>query len=133
MVCNITKFNLSDFNNREDLMQYAEKYFIKVINNAKFQSVKVVISDNLYNDYNFNFWHCITDTDTHKNIILKRLEKISFIKMLNGCEYKCNYFKYKNTNKNRIKIICKKKKYAIILEDRKTHYFLISAYPLYSY
>ena len=96
-----------------------------------------IIHEKLYENKERSFWHIISEgaEDTNRTPISWRAEVLPWIKPLIQEDGSCTQYKewrkYNDKSKKiRNYIWCTAINFLIILEDRDTHYKLISAYPV---
>lgn len=78
--------------------------------------------------------HCIVGGDKEADFNSERAEKLKRIEIIK-CNYDCKSYRvrkflFKN-KRNRVEIVCKKNKYCVVIENRGSFYYLITAFPLY--
>ncbi len=124
---------------KEALYKIFKRDFID--NDVFFNGKKVdIIHEKFFEDKERSFWHIISEgeEDIHRTPITWRAEVLPWAKPLiqeNGScsEYKTWKKYHDKTKKFRHYIWCTSINFMVILEDRNSHYKLISAYPVLDY
>lgn len=110
-------------------------------NDLFFKGKKVeIIHEKLYEEKERSFWHIISegDEDINRTPISYRAEKIRWARPIIEDDGKCSKYRYwvkynDRTKRDRHYIWCTAVNYLVILEDRGTHYKLITAFPVIDY
>ena len=96
-----------------------------------------IIHEQFFENKERSFWHIISngDHDDNRSPNEERCAGVSWVKPLiedtRVCEHYAVWVKWHDkTKRDRYYIWCKYVDYLVILEDRKTHYKLITAYPV---
>lgn len=99
-----------------------------------------IIHQQFFEDKERSFWHIITagNYDEQRTPDQERCAGISWVKPLieetNVCEHYSLWVKWHDqTKRDRYYIWCQLVDYLVILEDRATHFKLITAYPVHLY
>lgn len=124
---------------KEALYKIFKRDFID--NELFFNGKKVdIIHEKLFENKERSFWHIISEgeEDINRTPISWRSEALPWVKPLivegGACsEYKVWTKYHDKTKKDRYYIWCTAINYLVILEDRDTHYKLISGYPVLEY
>ncbi len=102
-----------------------------------------IIRETIFDGKERSFWHIISDSqagapicDNNRIPNLDRCSKLVWAKPLitdlNNCEYYKVWVQFHDkTNRNRIFIWCTNIDYLVVLEDRKSFFKLITAYPVW--
>lgn len=124
---------------KEGLYRIFQRDFIKgtVIFNGKNVDI---IHEKYFEGKERSFWHIISEGGTDVNRIpdINRCASIPWIKPIIEDDGNCSSYRlwtkyHDKTKKNRCYIWCKDINYMVILEDRVSHYKLITAYNVASY
>lgn len=124
---------------KEALYKIFKRDFID--NEILFKGKKVdIIHEKLFEDKERSFWHIISegDEDINRTPISWRAEALPLAKPLIVEDGTCEEYKiwkkyHDKSKKDRYYIWCTAISFLVILEDRDTHYKLISAYPVLEY
>ena len=99
-----------------------------------------IIHEKLYKNKERSFWHIISEGEGDLNRLpkMERCEKVGWVKPLildkGNCEHYKLWIRYHDqSKKNRYYIWCTDIQYMVILEDRHSHYKLISAFNVMPY
>lgn len=107
----------------------------------QFQGKNVdIIHEKFFEGKERSFWHIISEgnEDTDRELNTERCASLPWAKPLIEDDGKCEYYRiwtkwHDKTNRNRYYIWCTAVDYMVILEDRDTHFKLITAYNVLPY
>ncbi len=127
--------NLNSY--KEALYTIFKRDFID--NDVFYHGKKVdIIHEKLFEDKERSFWHIISEgkEDIHRTPITWRAEVLPWTRPLIQEDGTCPEYKewkkyHDKTKRDRYYIWCSAINFLVILEDRDTHFKLISAYPVH--
>lgn len=134
MNCPYASLDMQNFRDYPEFLQACNQIFLEIMSSAQFNGKPIQYSRHNKNGVNATFWHCVAGgKDAPSGTDSSRAEKIIFLNVVSNCDSECNQIKTTVSlhNPPRLEVVCKKRKYMVVLEDRKSHYMLITAYPMY--